>query len=115
MTNKKDHMKYLLIIGLFFTFSCSSDDLDIPLCIDEILEEFKKDACRESGDLTLWNFNGQEVYCFQKGNCIADGTADIYDENCNLLCSLGGFAGVTECQGLDWETNAFFIDTIYAH
>jgi hypothetical protein len=109
-------MKNILIfsIALFF-LSCNDDGpRDIPLCIDQEIEVFEEFAC-PGGDLTIWNFDGDEVYCFNQGNCLADGSAYIYDEQCNLICTLGGFAGNTLCQGLDWNSNATYLELVYTY
>ena len=106
----------LLILSLFvFFLSCGDDEAVLPACIDQLLEEFKLEACQDTGDLTLWEFNGRDVYCFQLGVCIADAGADIYDEDCNHLCFLGGIAELTLCEGLNWEENAVYKTTLYIH
>lgn len=86
--------------------SCSDDDPTIPTCIEDLSDQYEVNACPGTGDLTLWTFNGQDVYCFNLGTCVIDGTADIYDANCALLCQLGGLIGNTTCVGLEWSSNA---------
>ena len=108
-------MKYLTFLIVLFFVACSDSDPELPVCMDPIFEEYKTVACKNSGDLTTWEFNGELVYCFLIGTCVADGGADIYDANCNFLCTLGGLSGNMVCQGLDWETNAVFIETLYVH
>ncbi len=99
----------IVLVGLN---SCG-DDNDIPQCIDDILTDYKAVACT-GDDLSTWDFNGDEVYCFAYQNCSTDDdTADIYDENCVLLCTLGGSAGVSTCLGFDWGTNATRTGTIW--
>lgn len=109
-------MKYVFLLSLsLFFIQCTDDTADIPSCIQSISDEFQIDACEGSGDLTLWNFNGQEVYCFNYGTCIFDSAAEIYDEDCKQLCLIGGLIGNTLCLGLEWSTNATLVETIYTY
>ncbi len=103
------NLKYSLILFLLILGSCGKDN---PECIDVILEDFKVTAC-EGGDLTKWYFNGRDVYCFFPGTCIADAQAEIYDEDCTLVCTLFGITGETTCEGLDWNSNAVFEELLY--
>lgn len=109
-------MKYITILSLLFSLSfisCSDDNgNDLPDCINDIRQDFRQDACPGTGDLTMWRLQGQDVYCFNIGTCVSEGTADIYDANCNLICTLGGIAGNGVCGGVDWNANAEFIETI---
>ena len=95
-----------------FMISCSDDDPTTPACIEDISDVFETTACAGTGDLTLWTFNGQDVYCFNPGTCIADAGADIYDADCNKLCVIGGISGNTTCAGLDWASNATLEETL---
>lgn len=108
-------MKYFAILALVFTFAACSDDdndYDAPECVKVISDDFARDACSGSGDLTRWNFDGEDVYCFNLGTCYFDSTAEIYDVNCTLLCILGGVDGNTICQGLEWGSNAVLEETL---
>ena len=109
-------MKHWLAFAFMISlFSCSSDPIEIPVCIDQEIAVFAQTACPGSGDLTLWSFDGQDVFCFNEGTCYADANAFIYDANCNLICILGGFSGNTICDGIDWESNAVYLDVIYVY
>jgi len=108
-------MKYLasLLFVSVFLFSCGDDDLDIPQCIDEELQAFIPEGCPGTSDLTLWRFQGQDVYCFAYGDCISDTYAEIFNQNCVLLCTLGGISGNNICEGAEWDTSAERISLIY--
>jgi len=107
-------MKYfsalLLFVGLSFT-SCSDEDTELPTCIDTLYSDFRANVC-SGGDFTIWRFRGEDVYCFN-WTCFSDGTSDIYDANCVLLCQLGGLAGNSDCLGLDWGSNASLQETVW--
>ena len=114
-SNKYHLMKYisLILLVLFFN-ACETDDpVQIPLCIDQEIAVFAQTACPSTGDLTIWFFDGQDVFCFNEGSCYADATAYIYDANCNLVCTLGGSTNNTLCQGLEWDTNAVYLELVY--
>ena len=109
-------MKLFTILSLFITlafFSCGDDELDLPTCIDTELQTFITESCSGSATLELWRFRGQDVYCFNYGSCISDTYADIFDAECNLLCTLGGTSGNNQCDGVAWDQNAEIISTLY--
>lgn len=113
-------MKYLLSFTLcLFLFSCGSDDddqlLTIPFCIDQEITNFENQACFGSGDLTKWNFDGEDVFCFNEGTCIPNSQAFIYDASCNLICVLGGVQENEICDGIVFATNSSLIGTIYRY
>ncbi len=120
-------MKYLSLIILFSIglFACKTDDpIQIPVCIDEEIPVFAQFACLGSGDLTVWSFAGQDVFCFNEGSCKTEmilgklvniGQNYIYDANCNLICTLGGISGNTLCDGLEWESNAEYLELVYVY
>lgn len=110
-------MRYIFLLSLTLFFAACSDDTDsdLPACIQSYSDDFAENACEGTGDLTRWTFNGRNVYCFNPGTCIADGAAEIFDENCNFLCLLGGISGNVICVGLDWNTNATLEETIYTY
>ena len=103
----------ILLLGITISFSsCGDDESDVPACIDDLANTL--DLCRGSdADLTLWRFNGRELYCFFYGTCTSDSKAVIYDEECNEVCSLFGISGNTLCEGIQWDGNAERLELIY--
>ena len=107
---------WLAVLMVVFLVSCADDEpIFIPLCVDQEIPVFAQTACPGTGDLTIWSFDGQDVFCFNEGTCYADATAYIYDADCNLLCTLGGINGNTICQGIDWSTNAVYLELVYVY
>jgi len=53
-----------------------------------------------------YKFQDQFVYVFNPGNCGADMMSNVYDEDCFLICSLGGIAGNIMCNGENFTENA---------
>ena len=104
----------LLIFFVLLLVSCETDDPTvIPVCIDQEIPVFAQTACPSTGDLTVWSFDGEDVFCFNEGTCYTDAMAYIYDADCNLLCTLGGVDNNTICQGLQWDANAIYIELVY--
>ncbi len=109
-----------LCVGSFF-ISCSSDP-DLPTCIQERLDVFETDptVCSATagnplaaGNLALFRFRTEEVYCFNWGACNPNKTIEIWTADCELLCELGGPNGLVVCDGTPWEGNAQELDEIY--
>jgi len=104
-------MKLLFNITLIFVLNfVSCDKVEIntsaPSCIDEkITSNQKNDLPCESGkSVYRYMFHDRYVYVFNPGDCGADMMADIYDEDCNRICGLGGIAGNLICEDIDfWE------------
>ena len=60
-----------------------------------------------------YQFQGQPVYLFEPGTCGADMPIYVLDAQCDTLGFLGGFAGFTKIQGLDFASNSSFQGTIW--
>lgn len=103
---------YFISLMLFTLLSMSCQHIetqsDVPNCIKEKIQIFADGdpLCDKGASVTRYNFQGQYVYVFDPGNCIADGMAEVYDEQCKLICGLGGIAGFTTCNGEDFSQNA---------
>lgn len=70
----------------------------MPGCIKEkvrdVLTAIKK--C-EGVSIDEYNSNIGCLYGFKDGYCVSDGGTYFYDEDCNYICLLGGFAGIRNC------------------
>ncbi len=109
-------MKLLTILSLFIGlafYSCGDDDPELPACIDAELQTFITESCAGSATLELWRFRGQDVYCFNSGTCISAPFADIYDAECNLICTLGGVDNNNDCDGAAWDQNASLTSVLF--
>lgn len=71
----------------------------VPSCIEDELKEAADVCSQEKASLTAFLFQGEKVYILDPGNCIADGAVAVVNQNCDTLCSLGGFAGNVMCNG----------------
>ena len=82
--------------------------MDDPVCIDQKIEEFKTSnlPCETGKSIYRYKFQDELVYVFGPGNCGADMMSDVYDEECNLICGLGGIAGNITCNGANFHEGA---------
>ena len=90
-------MRSLLIILLsVFTLSvsCSKGNLFRAKCINDRIQEMKDADC-DDAKVEKWYFIGRSVYVFDPGSCdtTANQTVSITDDNCVVICYMGGFAG----------------------
>lgn len=106
-------MRTFRLIGLFCfigILGCENLDLkeDVPECVEKKIKEFKDSdlTCDSGANVIRYDFQGMQVYLFDPGNCGADMQAPIYDEQCNIICGLGGFAGNVMCNGVNFGENA---------
>lgn len=65
---------------------------DVPQCITERIEEFKKQPDAASV-LTIVN-NGERVYWFHEDNLTADDSEPVYNAQCEQVCDMD-----CECSG----------------
>ncbi len=106
-------MKIFHALLIAFTISyigCQKDDLqkDVPVCIQQKIEEFDESSisCDSGATVYKYQFQSQFVFVFNPGNCIADGASSVYDEECDLICNLGGLIGNITCNGENFSEKA---------
>jgi len=99
----------ILMITHLLLSSCNHREVveGTPDCIIKEIQNFQKDMACESGAFVIryW-FNDQYVYLFNPGPCGADFFYPVYDEECNLLCNLGGIAGFVDCMDMNFYDNS---------
>jgi len=99
-------MKKYLFLFLTIGFLACNDDEPTPECIEDLLTSFQSTTACVGDNLASWDFQGEKVYCFADGFCLSISTARVYDGDCNLICTMGGAAGLTTCNGVPWLQNA---------
>ncbi len=79
-------------------------------CIDSKIVQFSQSSqiCDSTASVKRYTFQTQGVYLFDQGNCGADFTISVLNENCDTLGYLNGFAGNTQINGVDFYQNAVF-------
>ena len=110
-------MKYfaiLLLAGLSIQ-SCNRDGIapGTPKCIEDKIVEFEANKlCADGAKVDHYTFQGESVYAFEQGNCGADLTTEIMNENCETIGFLGGITGNIEINGENFG-NAIFQNNVW--
>ncbi|RUA34055.1 MAG: hypothetical protein DSY77_07110 [Bacteroidetes bacterium] len=102
----------LVILVVLIVTSCKDSNID-PSCLNDKINELEDISCEDGVQITLYEFQGQNVYLLELGNCIADGSTEVVDASCRTLGFLGGLAGSNEIDGLDFYENAIFIEVVW--
>jgi hypothetical protein len=98
--------KQLLIIGftfLSFLLACKKEQ-KTPACIENKIEAFKNIiSCNIGSNVKEYDFQSKRVFVFDPGNCGADMTSEVFDEQCNSIGFLGGITGNNKINGEDFS------------
>lgn len=99
------YLNFLVVASVLVLASCSNEfDSD---CQEAQADVFKTNMLDCSGaSIIKYEFEGRDVYAFTDGQCLSDGGVSIIDESCTTICFLGGIAGFTECDGIDFYAEA---------
>lgn len=83
-------------------------------CVEQKLLFFQQNenACSDA-TIKSYMFQGQLVYVMDYGTCIADMTSEVLGDDCRTLGYLGGFAGGSTINGVDFWSNATFVAQIW--
>lgn len=109
---------FITSILLAFSFSqCGTSKKKVekmPACIQDQINTMKMNTGAYCNDfsVTLYNFQGKEVYVFNPGTCGADMMSPVYDSDCRKLGALGGYAGITTVNGESFSS-AELIRVVY--
>ncbi len=92
-----------------FAFSCRKIKLcdDISPCMKKVLRQ-ESLLCKDAS-VDIYLFQGERVFVVNPGTCGNDLTSSVYDEQCNFLCYLGGFAGIDTCLNVSFSQEAEFV------
>ncbi|WP_222164725.1 DUF6970 domain-containing protein [Edaphocola aurantiacus] len=83
-------------------------------CVERKLLVFQEDenTCADA-TINSYMFQGELVYVMDYGTCIADMTSEVLNDDCRTLGYLGGFAGGSTINGVDFWSNAIFVAQIW--
>jgi len=104
------------IFQLFFysiillSLSCEKTEVDVPNCIHDKIESYSKNPtlCDSGATVEEYLFQSELVYVFNPGTCGADMGADVFTESCENIGFLGGIAGNTIIQGVQFYEESVF-------
>ena len=111
---KKIFFIYLFVASLFA--GCCKKDIasNTPGCIRKEISSHDKNW--EVGSIDEYLFQNRTVYAFSPdGSIIADGSTAIKDNNCNTICTVGGFGGpnINLCNGENFFQSAILKRNIW--
>jgi hypothetical protein len=102
-----------ILIGfaiITFVNSCEVLNLkeNVQDCVKNKIKEFSKSSkiCDQGASVYRYFFQDKYVYVFDPGNCRAEKIAEVFDENCNQICDLGGYMGNMICENTRFNENA---------
>jgi hypothetical protein len=103
LRSKLIHLRYL-IFALILATSCTDSLSD---CHETTSDTFKTEKVNCPGaSIIKYEFEGNTVIAYSDGQCISDGGVSVFDEDCTPICFLGGIAGFTLCNGVDFFAQA---------
>lgn len=109
------NIKLLIVLLPLILLSCKKDSTKQP-CINGDIEKFKANpTCNSGSSVKKYQFLDESVYVFESGNCGADLTSLVVDEECNHLGSLGGIAGNTEINGENFHDKAILEEILWGN
>jgi hypothetical protein len=91
---------------------CYDIEEGTPDCMVKKIKEYGNGQGCDDRSVGKYEFQGGIIYVMSPGTCGADMGADVFDDECNLLGMLGGFAGNTKINGDDFS-EAVFIETVW--
>lgn len=103
----------LLLLFCLLLSACNKPKLSegSSRCLNDRIKEFSKTAC-DDARADEYRFQGNTVYVLESGTCVADGTSEVVNDNCDHLGWLGGITGNTTINGEDFQS-AMFIRTVW--
>ena len=107
---------YSFLFLLLITTACRKAERECGSdCINKEVETFRAKSliCDEGASVKEYLFQGKLVYVFEIGPCVSDTWSDVKDAACNDLGMLGGIAGFTKINGVEFYSNAVFKRTIW--
>lgn len=107
---------YLLGV-LFILLNCDrkDDDITYPECLNNKINIVKnRPAQNPRVTLKKYNYKNKVVYAFFDLKEPDGANMEVYDENCNLVCSQGNaIDGTSFDTCIDWN-NAAYISTVWS-
>jgi hypothetical protein len=109
-------MRLNALICLLALGSCRQLDVPekAPECIDRKIADFLPETCEEGASVKEYLFRNRKVYVFDRGNCGADMTSEVADDQCKTLGHLGGITGNTQIEGEEFSS-ATLVRTVWSN
>lgn len=111
-------MKKLCILLLisWLTFSCENLDIPsgLPSCIeDQIKSELMNHQVRspKKSQVKAYLYLGEKVFIYDPGSGYTDWLYTAINQECEVICEFGGFAGLNTCP--DFNEQAEYLGIIW--
>jgi|TARA_B110000091_G_scaffold128156_1_gene137509 hypothetical protein len=102
----------ILLLSAWICTACSERD---NACLNDRLPDFKAWCCPNGSTVSTYYFQGDLVQVYQPGSCGADFPSYVLGSACDTLGFLGGIAGFTDIQGVNFPNNATFEKVIWSN
>ncbi len=97
-------MKKLILLSIFLVLAATACQPGPTACMAEKIEAFKQSGpCTDGRAINTYKFNGEVVYVFDPGYCLADGGSEVVNQDCQTLGYLGGIMGNRTIQGKNFD------------
>lgn len=106
----------LLILVLLILSSCSKRENICPKqlypdCINSNIQVILQSPVQSiKATVKKYLYQGQTVYLISTN--FPDAPSQVYNEKCDLICSIGGIGGETSTTCINWN-NATFLETVW--
>ena len=108
-------MKYifLLLVLPFANQKCSKARSDVPVCIQQRINEIKKEPkWNPPAEVNEYEYFGKKVYLFSSPCC--DQYNKLYDSDCNVICApSGGYTGAGDQKCKDFFEKATHLRLVW--
>ena len=95
--------------------SCDKENENaVPTCVQDKLAAFEANqACGDNATLIKYKFQNETAYVFYPGNCGADLSSEVINEDCGSMGTLGGITGNEIINGENFYEEAVLESTIW--
>lgn len=95
--------------------ACKKSDVaaDIPVCIKSNIEANKNQPYWNVKQVDEYQYQGKLVYVYEAETVYPDMQTPIFSSDCAIICTLGGIAGTTTCNGENFSNKSTFIRTVW--
>ena len=92
---------------------CSKQKINTaPACVYQAVDTLNSKYSIQTESIDEYLFQGKHVYVVNITMC-CDIPSPVYSSDCNVICTLGGFAANYTCEGQRFDSVAVFIQKVW--
>jgi hypothetical protein len=114
-TMKATSFCFVLICSMFWTSCNKENENATPVCVQESLVSFDTNESCDGATVKRYNFQGNDVFLFDPGQCPEADSIRVMDADCNILGYLGGILGNSHINGVEFYSNSEFEAMVWAN